>query len=200
MLLGITSDSVAPPDQKNKLMRNDTTKIEIPLSKRNLAFMLLGAVGFVVAGLFLLLMPTEDGLFADTTAIPRLAGLAGVVFFGFIGYLIGRRFFGRRPGLVIDERGITDHSSGVSVGLVEWADIQEMATTRIVTEPFLVLRTAEPEKYIARAPNALIRRAMQANYRMTGSPLNLSARSLPISFEELVELIQREWERHREEA
>ena len=174
--------------------------IEIPLSKRNLAFMLLGAAGFVVAGLLLLFLPENFGLFTGRPVVLRIVGLVSVLFFGLMGYWIGRRFLADQPGLRIDEQGITDYSSGTSIGLIEWADIQDLDTTRVGTERFLVLVTDQPEKYIERAPNGLVRNAMRANHRMTGSPLNISARSLQISFEELVELIQQEWTRHREEG
>lgn len=181
-------------------MQEDDTVIEIPLSKRNLAFMLLGSAGFVVIGLLMVGWPENFGTFSLSIAIVQIVGAISALFFGTIGYFIGRRLLDDRMGLRIDERGITDRSSGVSVGLIEWADIRGLDTRRVSTERFLVLLTDQPEKYIDRAPNAIVRKAMQANHRMTGSPLNISARTLQISFEELVELIQREWTRYRNEA
>jgi hypothetical protein len=178
-------------------MQEDDTVIEIPLSKRNLAFMLLGSAGFVALGLLMVGWPENFGTFSLSITIVRIVGTISALFFGTIGYFIGRRLLDDRMGLRIDARGITDHSSGVSVGLIEWADIQGLATRQVSTERFLVLRTDRPEKYIDRAPNAIARKAMQANHRMTGSPLNISARTLQISFEELVALIEEAWAQHR---
>ena len=79
--------------------------------------------------------------------------------------------------------------------VVEWADIEAIDTARMGTERFLVLRTHQPEKYIERATNGLMRGALRANHRMTGSPLNISARALDISFEELHTTLQAAWER-----
>lgn len=171
-----------------------STPIEIPSSKRNLAFMLLGAAIFVALGIMLLVLPGGE-LFDGDRIIIRIVGLVAILFFGGMGYLIARRYRDQRIGLRIDERGITDHSSGVSIGLIEWADIEAIDTARMGTERFLVLRTHQPEKYIERATNGLMRGALRANHRITGSPLNISARALDISFEELHTTLQAAWER-----
>ncbi|GGG25497.1 STM3941 family protein [Pontibacter amylolyticus] len=170
-------------------------KIEIPLSKAKMMLFLVGAVAFVVAGVFFAIEPARfiSPIFRSEEII-RIAGVTAVLFFGLGAVYILRKLFDKKVGLTIDEEGITDNSSAVSVGLIEWQDITGVETLEISSNMIMLLHTNNPEKYMARATNMFFRKAMQANHRMYGTPLSITANSLQIKYKELERLVCEELE------
>lgn len=173
-------------------------KIEIPLSKSKMGLLFSGSVGFVFLG-FLFLRSPEDWLTnrIHSTVVIRILGSISILFFGIIGVSIGKKFFDKKMGLIIDDQGITDNSSGNSVGLIEWEDIVGIDHLEVATNKFLLIKTDKPEKYIEKAKSWLSKRAMKTNYKMYGSPISISASSLKIGFHELETLLNTEFRKRK---
>ncbi|SFU66735.1 hypothetical protein SAMN05216480_11259 [Pustulibacterium marinum] len=165
-------------------------RIEIPLSKTKLLLLLLGGIGFVVLGTWFTIHPEQfkTPLFQSSEVI-RMSGIASIVFFGVCVVFIFKKLFDKKVGLIMDENGITDHSSGTSVGLIEWDDIIGLETVQVASTKIMMLLTNQPEKYIARAKNGIAKQAMKANYKMYGSPLSIASNSLQITYDDLEKLI-----------
>lgn len=165
-------------------------RIEIPLSKTKLAFLLIAAIIFVVFSVWFIVNPETfvNNVFQDV-ALVRIVGIVGAAFFGLGMVVIGKKVVEDKAGLIIDDQGITDNSNAASVGLIEWADITKIREISIATNKMLMLDTNQPEKYINRAKNGLIKRTMQTNHKMYGSPLSIAPSSLKINFKELKELV-----------
>ena len=168
--------------------------IEIPLSKKKIFFLLIGATVFVIIGILFILKPESYTtiLFRNPEKI-RIAGIASVLFFGLCEVFIGKKLFDNKVGLTIDQNGITDNSNATSIGLVEWKDIKGIEILQIMSTKTLILMTDKPDKYIDRAKNGISRRAMKANHKMHGSPLSIISNSLKIKFEDLESLIRNEF-------
>jgi hypothetical protein len=81
-------------------------------------FVIAGSACFVVISLVI----TYDGLSSHSFGLWALlfsiVGPIGVIVFGFFGVL-GVRMMGR-PALVIDDQGIWDNTSGLSIGFIPW--------------------------------------------------------------------------------
>jgi hypothetical protein len=167
-----------------------TQRVEIPLSKTKMMLLFIGSIAFVILGI---LFSTEPDSFISpmfrNRELIRIAGIASVVFFGLGAPFIFKKLFDKRAGLILDERGITDNSSALSIGVIEWQDIRGVETIQIASTKILMLLTDQPEKYMERASNGFSRKAMKANYKMYGSPLSITATSLQIKYEELERLI-----------
>jgi GTP-binding protein EngB required for normal cell division len=127
----------------------------------------------------------------------RIIGIAAVAFFGLYLILIVRKLFDNRVGLTIDQNGITDNSSSVHLGLIEWDDILEIEAIQIASTKMLKLKTDKPEKYIDRAKNTFIKRAMAANHKLYGSPFTISSVSLKVKFDELEKIVMNEFNKRR---
>jgi hypothetical protein len=160
--------------------------VSIPLSKTKLAFLLLLAAGFVALCAWLYLHP--NGTRYDPTFV-RAIGMVGFVFFGLCGVIALTKCFDSRPGLVLDSLGITDNSSGVAAGRIAWSEIRDVQIASVRSQKFLVLLVTNPEKYLGKG-NFLKRFLVDANYRMTGSPITISSSALRISFAELEQLVR----------
>lgn len=172
--------------------------IEIPLSKTKIIVLLIGALLFVITGVVFILYPeTFINPIFKTTLIISIVGIAAIVFFGIFLVFIGKKLFDDRVGLIINQNGITDNTSGNSVGLIEWEDIGQIRTLEIASTKIMMIDTDKPEKYIERAKNGLSKRIMKANYKMYGSPIAITSNALKIKYDDLEKLIHKEFEKHK---
>lgn len=165
-------------------------QIEIPLSKTKITLTFLGSLVFVGFGLWVVINPprTNVGLFSNATVI-FVAGLASVLFFGLVAVTIFRKFLDNKPGLTISAEGIRDNSSGVSAGLIPWADIQEIKISQVMNQRFLMFIVSNPQYYLDKEKNLLKRNAMKLNYKSYGSPISISSNALQTNFQDLHKLL-----------
>src|SRR6516164_9557180 len=95
--------------------------VVVPLSKGRIILLLLGAVAFVVASIWMWSIADAQTRFNPLTM--KAAAIAGVSFFGMCAIYSSYKLFDTRPGLIIDEQGIEDHSSAVAAGRIPWEDV-----------------------------------------------------------------------------
>lgn len=173
-------------------------RIEIAISKKKVLFNLLLAMGFVLAGILFTANPEafKSPVFSNTYFI-RFAGLIAFLFFGLCLVVIVRKFLDKQPGLTIDEEGILDNTSGVSIGLIKWEDIVGIKTVTVFNQKFLMIEVRNPEAYIEKAKSRLSKKAMEKNLKMYGSPISIISNSLTYDFKKLEDLLQREFEKRK---
>lgn len=167
-------------------------EIKIPISKTKLALVLIVALLFLMAGMWLTLDPErfDSERQLNLTNI-MIVGIVVALFFGAIAVFIIKKLVRTSYGLIINDEGITDYSTGVSLGLIKWADIVAIRTLIMQRKHKLILvEVRNPETYIASAPTRIIKIAVKANYRFYGSPIHINPGSLKSSFTEVFKLIQ----------
>ncbi len=176
------------PHKKNKMTKEE--QIEIPLSKPKIILTFLGSLLFVGLGIWFLTCPPQRNhwLFGDPTLI-FIAGISSVIFFGLAAVTIFRKFSDKKPGLTINKQGIIDNSSGVSGGLIPWADIQEIKISKVMSQKFLMLIVRNPEDYLKKVTNPLKRNAMKMNYKTYGTPISITSNALQTNFDDLHKLL-----------
>jgi hypothetical protein len=164
-------------------------KIEIPLSKGRLLLILLGGLLFVVFGVIFIINP-EKFISArmSNPELLRLLGIASFLFFGILSTYALRKLFGDPIGLIIDEEGITDHTSASAVGLIKWHDITEVRVVQVKSTRFLLLYVANPAEYLDKA-KGLKKMFMKGNHSMYGTPLSIASNTLQYKFNDLEKLI-----------
>lgn len=97
-------------------------------SRGKLAAILFGS--FLLDVLFVLLLARHpESMPAKTT----VEAVVGVPFFGACGLFALSRLLWRKPAIIIDNDGLTDHASGASLGFIPWSDI---ADARIIVQSF----------------------------------------------------------------
>ena len=165
-------------------------RIEIPISKTKISFLLIGALIFVILGVLFSLTPDK---FATTIfrnpQIIRIVGIVAVLFFGAAGIYGLRKLFDKSVGLIIDNFGITDNSNASSVGLIDWSDILDIKTEQVKSTRFLLIFVDNPDKYLERV-NGFKRKLMKANMKMYGTPLSITSNTLRYDFSDLERLIK----------
>ena len=166
-------------------------QIEIPLSKIKMTLTLMASLVFVCLGIWLLVSPPNirNPNSGNSTTI-LIIGFVSVLFFGSVAITIFRKFFDKKPGLIISRKGVTDNSSGVSVGLIPWTDIQEIKVTEVKNQKFLMFIIENPQEYLNKVTNPLKRNTMKMNYKTFGSPISISAKALQTDFDKLEKLLR----------
>src|SRR5690349_14771426 len=92
----------------------------LSLSKKKAFLSIIGALIFVVVGFFSAIRPENFvSPIMRNPEIIRISGIASILFFGLCFAFIARKLFDSKPGLIVDEFGITDNTNASSVGLIE---------------------------------------------------------------------------------
>ena len=159
----------------------------IELSRGKLTLIIFGAIAFVVMGIFM--------IFDSSTLISSI-GIAGVVFFGSCAIFGVKKLLEKSPGLILSKDGFTDNSSGVSVGYIPWSDVIEVKEYQLLMQMLVSIRVRNPEEYVNRG-NLLQRIANRINLKVCGTPINISANSLQIGYEELLSTFEEYFDNSR---
>ncbi|MVN22385.1 STM3941 family protein [Mucilaginibacter arboris] len=171
--------------------------IEFPLSKFKLTLILLGALCFVGTGIWLVSKALKA---VPTFPINRMfllmIGFASILFFGICTVAILLKLFQKIPGIIIDANGITDHSSGISSGLIKWDDITHIDIVEVSRQKLIMLYVVNPDEYIQRHSNFLKRKASLFNYQRYGTPLGITTNDLKCTTQKLHDVLKSNWEQH----
>lgn len=161
--------------------------IEIPLSKVHLFIYFFLGLAFVAFGYFIFTYDASN-LYA------KGVGVVCMAFFGVVSLFIFKKLFDQKVGLIINQTGLIDNSSAVSVGQIEWKDVTDIQTIMVQNIPFVLVFVKNPEAYLNRFQNRLSQKMAQINFRLYGSPITISSVSLKCSFKELDNWIRDSWE------
>lgn len=164
-------------------------RIEIPLSKSKILLLLIGSIGFVIAGILFVKNPaTFIFPMIRNPEIIRFIGIAAILFFGGVGIYGVTKLFDKTIGLIIDANGITDNTNAASAGLIDWRDITSIETAQVMSTKFLLIFTTNPDKYLNRV-TGFKRKLMQGNINMYGTPLAITSTTINYNFDELENLV-----------
>jgi hypothetical protein len=167
-------------------------RLVIPLSRTKLALLLLIACLFVVAGWWMFDLDAAQIAAQRRYNNPLFVhgiGLLGLVFGALGAVAIARKLFDTSPGLILDERGLTDNASAMSAGFIPWSDITGIQVQQIHRQRLLNVVLADPEAYLARC-KPWKRLLLRGNLRMGASPVAIPSSTLAIGFDELVERVE----------
>ncbi|HEX4603168.1 MAG TPA: STM3941 family protein [Candidatus Angelobacter sp.] len=161
-----------------QLMTPDATVIYPSRTK----LFLLGSGGalFVVLGFFLL---------QSTELEVRLAGIAGMVFFGLCALYAAWRLIRRTPALILNSSGIFENASALSAGFLRWDEIAGMHITTIKNQRSLSIEMKDVDSFLNRQ-SGIKGKILKMNVRLVGTAVSIPASVLPISLEELIQKIQ----------
>ena len=169
-------------------------RIEIPLSKKKITLLLIGAIAFVVCAVWVAIYPEKfiPNIFKIANPeIIRTGSIIGFLFFCATGIYGIRKLFDKKAGLIIYSEGIFDNTNASSIDLIEWIDIIEIRTEQIMSAKFLFLVIVNPEKHIGKAKNGM--QVLKANMSLYKTPLSITSNTLKLNFGELEKLIQTEF-------
>lgn len=158
-------------------------------SKTKIFLIALGAFVFVVIGLVLLM--SSIGLGGDLYL--GIIGGISILFFGLALIYALKTIIAEKPAVIINDQGITDHSSLIGAGLVEWEDIANVNFVPFMGQSFLGIYTHDQDLIINRTKG--IQKLMnKLNKPLVKSQVNIVHQNLKCSEDELINQIQLYWE------
>ena len=163
--------------------------IIIKLSRKKIVLTILGAILFVLIGIWMVAKHQEIDRPIDSPLFVLIMGIIAILFFGFIAITAVRKLSTQSDGLIISSKGVTDNSSGISAGFIPWEDITAITETAVVNQNFVNIVLKDPEAFIASQKNSFKRKAMTANYKTSGSAVAISANSLDTTHENLKKIL-----------
>ena len=84
--------------------------------------------------------------------IIKIVLLFGVFFFGYAGIYFIRRMKKNKEMLIINNKGITDKISAISLGFIPWEEIEDAYIGGSVGNEFIELKIKNEEKYLKNLP------------------------------------------------
>lgn len=163
-----------------------TDRLVIYPSRTKMLLVLLGAIAFVVAGVWIaspaiarLVLPWE--LF--------IASYVGVPFFGACGLYAAYRLVRRRPALEIDSTGISDTASALGVGYLGWDEVGRVVLYKIQGQSMLGIFPKDLESVLSRQ-HPLRRKLLKLNLALGYAPVNIPQVVLRMKLSELAELLR----------
>jgi hypothetical protein len=168
----------SPVVDYRSLMTPDS--IVIYHSRKKLLLVSAGAAIFIALGVFLL----TTGKVED-----RIAGIAGIVIFGLCLLVVIWQLTRQVPAIIIHYSGILYNPSRATSGFLRWDEIAGIFISRLRTQRFLSIAVKDMDGFLSRR-SSLKANLLKINMGLVGAPINISATTLPISLEELIQNIQ----------
>jgi hypothetical protein len=153
-------------------------------SRKKLLLVAAGSAMFVALGVFILATGKVDD---------RIVGIACIGLFG-LGLLAAIWLLVRRaPALIIHYSGILIDTTRRSKGILHWDEIAGIYIATVTgqrgKQRFLSIIPKDLDAYLSRQ-SAFQARLAKINISLVGAPINISASTLPMTLEELIQNIQ----------
>jgi len=162
-------------------------EIIIPLSRKKITLLFLGAVSFVVLCFWLIQIAETQTRF-DPQYV-KIIALVGIIFFGLCGIYAFAKLFDKKPGLVINDEGIIDNSSAVCAGLIKWRNITNVSITEIYDQKILTIEVDNADEILSKQ-HGFKKILMNLNKNYFSSPVQISSNALKCNFQELHDTIK----------
>jgi hypothetical protein len=170
-------------------MKKINSTIEIHASKKKTLLRMLVCLGFVLLSIWIC-SPDSQGRNAALENI--LAGILGLVIFGFgfVVFLIS--LFDKRPNLTISESGINFKSIGGKI-CIPWGNISRIDTQTIKTKVFILIFMNNTEEFI-QSQKKFNQEIMRRTIKLCNAPVAFSNTVLDIEFDALCKLMSEQFE------
>jgi hypothetical protein len=172
-------------------LNNDDTLIEVPLSKSKLLFLLLLGIMFVAGGLFFIFDPSEfskSNYRRTPESVSIIIGFACVIFFGAGIVICIVKLFDKKPGLRIDEFGVTINP-GTNSSIIKWSSIKTFEIQTISRTKLIGIKLKDPQAFINDIDNVFKRKLAAMSFNLSKTPVSISANSLKCSTDQLYAIL-----------
>lgn len=172
--------------------------IEISFSKSKTLLLLLGALAFVALSFWIYSDITAKQIYDLKRLIMIAIALIGVIFFGTCTIFAFLKLFDIKPALILDQNGFIDNSSMTTLGQkILWKDVKSIESYSLHNQNIIKVLLKDPVKYIENTKWFHKRLILKLNLSLSGTPVNISANSLQITFKELQKLLNEQKNKHK---
>jgi len=180
-------------------MTEGTDCFEVYRSKKKSILIFSGSLAFVVLGVLFIFEPEKfGGSSAIGPVYVMIVGLVAALFFG-LGIFTGiKRFFQKKPGLILDSFGININPEDFGNRFIEWKIITGFSEMRIGSQRFIMIHINNPEELIEKETNKIRKKLIRFNLNNYGAPFSLTTVDLKITHENLKEELNRYYEKYNQ--
>ena len=176
----------------------ETSKIEIPRSRKKLAAGFIVCVIGVLIGCWCIASPQSFA--EDYFLLIRTLGALLILVFGFLAKYVIKWLFDKKNGLVIDADGLTNNTVAGMSGRIAWRDVADVTEWKYLNQKLVVVVLKDPHCYIDNHTETRNRKALLMNLKTCGSPVVISAAVLKISHNKLYVLLRAKYDEYLHEA
>ena len=152
----------------------DSQPFEIAESRRKIFFLLICGLGFVAAGIWMMLRYKESiGL--------AIFGLITTGFFGAAFPLGVKKLESPEVKYKLTKKSLQINYAKHLKLFVDWKDISSFQKARVEDKKSILIKVKEPEELIEQESNQFKKKLMQSYYSEIGSPFFVSAKDMNIS-------------------
>ncbi len=174
----------------------------IVVSKRKSVLLLLGAMAFVAAGIWMLSLDAEtiesSNRIRSPTVVYGFAVLTSVIF-GLCGILVANTLLRGDRGLILRLDRFTDNTGALSAGFVPWSEVVEIRQLKVYKQKLIAVQVRDPEAFLARG-NVLQRTIRRINLNWYDAPIFNSSTNLKTSQEVLYSDFEKYFSNYRGSA
>ena len=173
-------------------------EIIIRISKTKILGLFGLSLCFVILGIWIAFYaPDVKVEILNSDLLKKSVGFLSILFFGFMGVLILKKLFENKIAIRISSEGIYEYSTVINNGLIKWENIEKIEPIKVYTQKFIRIIVNNPQDFISRQKNILIRKNIQVSQNKYGSPIQISTNGLNISFDELYNLLNEEFKKRK---
>ncbi len=119
----------------------------------------------------------------------KAIGSGFTVIFILTGAAKAKKLKDKSAGLLINNKGITDTSSDISIGQIFWKDVIEVDRASSLKHQLLLINVKNENNYVKNAKNTAISRLLRQNIRLYKTPVAINSSNLELSLEEILDII-----------
>jgi hypothetical protein len=165
-------------------------------SKVKLVLMALLSLGFTVYSVVLLLPNISEIHLSD---VIKFIFIISVVFFGLSTLVIVRKIFNNEPALIIDARGIMNHTNAVGKHFIPWETIIEIEIIQIKSTRILLVFVNNPKEIIAQT-KGFSKWLAYLNYKQYNTPLSITTSGTTCKMDQVISIIQNHVSQRKQEG
>jgi hypothetical protein len=170
--------------------------IEIPFSKWKLLLAVAASALFVVLGIFLLFIWSEEAGSSNPMAKKIIGGIL-IVFFGAVSAFGFVKMLSKKCALLINDEGILDNTTASSFGLIKWENITGFKIEEMMSRNYLVIHVNNGEEMIEKS-KGMVRKTMKMNFSMYLTPYAIPSTVVNYKLDDLIVLLEKQLtERHK---
>jgi hypothetical protein len=164
--------------------------LEIPFSKWKLLLTVVASTLFVVVGVFLLFVWSEEAGSSNSLAKKIIGGIL-IVFFGAVGVFGLLKIILNKSALVINDEGILDNTTASSFGLIKWENITGFKIEEMMSRNYLVIQVNNGEEMIEKS-KGMVRKTMKMNFSMYLTPYAIPSTVINYKLVDLIKLLEKQ--------
>lgn len=173
-------------------------KIEIYSSKKKSFLLLICSLLFVVGGIYMFLSAENlTGFRARSPFFTKGIGIASVLFFGFGIYVATKQLLANQLILIISSNGVNVTPKKSLIECIEWKNIKGFSELKIQSQKFVIIDVDNSDYWIEKEKNRIRKKIMKFNVNNYGSPFNLSANSMQMSYTELITTLNENFNKYK---